>query len=299
VPKPSTRAARSSNKKDPRRPEGTIKGSGQQRANRHAAQNKPQHKFKEKIFSLPGLVASAVLTAAVGWAVDYVATVAAAPDAPPVSVAVMADPAKIPFLNDFPQNAVLASSKDRGSPGQGCNGFHSWLLRNGGVPIGAQFQLVIQSDTTKAVLVEDMRVLILRKLPRLNGPAVSCPSAGEVDFRPININLDSSPPKVSYKINNKSAPFGFTLSEGQTEVFEVTASGQEAHYIFDIQLDLVIGGHSQTLTVTDNGQPFEASGTKATEEWAWNYGNAWDLYSGRDSDLKEELLGGQPFPPGT
>lgn len=299
MPKRSKHSARSRRSKEVRRSGHTLRETGRlpevNEGERHA---KKRYELKKKILSLPGLIALTALTAAVGWAVNYFATLAATPKSPPISATVMADPAKIPFFSDFSQNAVLPNSRDIGTPGRGCNGFHNWMLRNKGVPTAAQFQLVIQSDTSKAVLVEDMRVRMLRELPELNGPAVSCPSAGHVNFRPININLDSSPPTISYRINNQSAPFGFTLSEGETEVFDITASSRKAHYIFDIQLNLVIGGQPQTLIVTDNGQPFAVSATKATKEWEWNYGKAWDLY-GNDFDLKQELLGGEPFPPGT
>ena len=250
---------------------------------------------RKRLLSIPGFLGTSVAAALISWGVNIVATSATASTSPPVTVTVQSDPGQIPYFAGI-GGAVLPSARsDAGSPGGGCTGFFRWAGRNGGVPSPAEFQVVVQSDTAKAVVLSAMTVKVVGRMPALTGPSVDCPSAGTIDFRPISINLDATSPTVTYKYHGQPAPFGFTLSGGESEVFEVTGATQRAHYLFDLELDLIIGGQPQTITITDNGRPFEATSHAGKAGWDWNYQNAWLPSTGASSPT---VRAGRPFPAG-
>jgi hypothetical protein len=246
-----------------------------------------------RILSVPGFIATTAVTALISWGVNDAVTVAATRSGPPVQVVVHTDPAQIPAFGPAPQSAVLPAGRDAGSPGPNCNGFYPWVQRNGGVSDPAEFEIVAQSDTTQAVHFSNMRVRVLHRLPSVSGPAVGCPTAGPTPFEWININLDASPPTVTLR---SGQPFGFDLQDGQTEVFEVTAAARHAHYLFEIELDVIVGGHSQTIRVTDQGRPFQATASPKSAEWEWDWHRAWKQYT--SSGITRTVLAGRPFPPG-
>jgi hypothetical protein len=211
-------------------------------------------------------IAGAAVTAAISWSVNYAATSATAHSGSPVTVSVQADPGQIPFFSTIGQSVVLpnAARNIRG-PG-GCTGLYPWAKRHGGVPSPAEFQIVVQSETSQAVFISNMRVRVLHRLPKLEGSEVDCQIGGSPEFLPIDINLDREPPRVSYvpantqfELGHHKTPFGFTLTDGETVIFEVAARTQRTHCVFDIELGVVIGGRTQTIQVTDAGRPFQAT----------------------------------------
>jgi hypothetical protein len=251
-----------------------------------------------KVLSIPGFIGTTAAAALISWGINFAATSATATTGPPVTVTVLSDPGKLPYFGGV-GGAVLPSARsDAGNPGGGCTGFFRWAEHNGGVPSGAEFQVVVQSATTQAVVLTAMRVKVVGRLPALTGPDVVCPSAGTIDFRPIFIDLDSTPPAVTYKYKGQATPFGFTLSGGESEVFEVTAMTQRAHYLFDLELDLIVGGQPQTITITDGGRPFQATSSADNGiVWEWNYQNAWEGFTVPANKSVGTVPVGHPFPP--
>jgi hypothetical protein len=120
-----------------------------------------------------------------------------------------------------------------------------------------------------------MRVKVMKRLPRLAGPAVNCPSAGQANFEPIARNLDATSPSVTFDPDGHITPFGFTLSDGETEIFDVTAAARSAHVDYYLLFNTSIGGRSGVITVMDHGRPFQATGSTSDSTWSWNYENGW------------------------
>lgn len=247
------------------------------------------HLLRRKILTVPGFLATTAAAAAISWAINYAATAATVGSQPPVTVSVQTDPGRIPYFAEQSQSAVLPTRRDDGSPGRGCLGFYRWAVRNGGVSAPPMIQIVVQSQTSQAVYLSGMRVKVLRRAPKLAGPTVVCPTAGVAAFRPISINLDTAPPSVTYRHGRHEVPFGFTLTDGEEEVFEVTPYTRLAHYFFDIELDLIVGGQRQAVQVTDHGRPFQAT-VSGRGGWEWDYQKSW-------SKGRRTVLADRPFPP--
>jgi hypothetical protein len=252
----------------------------------------PEHPLLRRILSVPGFAISTIAVALISWGVNYAAAAITAPSQSPVQVSVQADAAQVPALGPAPQDAVLPTDRYNGTPGPGCDDFYPWARRNNGVPAPARFQIVVQSDTTQAVLITAMQVKVLRHLTAVSGPGVGCAPQAVASLRNIQIDLDAGPPSVTFRSGDTSIPFGFTLADGETEVFEVTAVTHHAHYFFDIELKLIVGGKTQEIQVTDQGQPFQATASPSSE-WDWQPGGAWFL-----NNLTPKILAGQPFPRG-
>jgi hypothetical protein len=141
-----------------------------------------------------------------------------------------------------------------------------------------------------------LRVNILRRLPRLTGIPVLCPSAAEAQVRAVTIDLDRVPPRVKYA-SPGGAPFGFTVAKGETETFNVIASATKARYRWLIDLDIVVSGHKRTLRIDEGGEPFETTAAPHRGWWTWNYRDAWSLTTHSGSGSSREVPAATPLPP--
>ncbi|WP_085078361.1 hypothetical protein [Mycobacterium palustre] len=207
---------------------------------------------------MPGAIVTAVLTALVGagvtWSVLYLRHVEIQPD-DAVKLSVETDPADTAGGNYSQGSAIIPSDiRTHGTPGAGCRGFHSWVADNHGADRERTVvQIVAQNRTDKPVLVQRMRVTIVDGSPPLTGIAVSCtdrrPAAAEP--RQLAVNLDAAPPGVEYISGPSKAPFGFTLANGQTESFVVSAFGTRATYRWKIDFEIVVDGVATTVPVGD------------------------------------------------
>jgi hypothetical protein len=245
------------------------------------------------LHSFPGLLATTVITTVVAAAVSLGIRAVFSRPAPPVTVSVQDDPGQVPGLAADGQEGVIpAGTHITGSPGSpGCTGFAPWLKANGGISAETQVQLVVQSDTSAAVYISNMQVRVLRRSAPVAGPDVVCSSAGYGQVRTININLRTATPTVTYKAPSGNLPFSFTLENGETEVFDVIATGARSYYSYELVLDLTVSGKQVPFVVRDNGRPFRITPPRpGSATWDWDYGNAWDGPDG------QSIRGGSQFP---
>jgi hypothetical protein len=199
---------------------------------------------------------------------------------------------------------IPANVRPTGTPGaQGCDGFHSWVHANHGVDTGrSQLQVVVQGKVPDAVLISAMRVKVLHRGPPLTGIPVVCETQGEAQIRAVSIDLDATPPRVIYDAGAK--PFAFTISNGETETFNILASTRRAHYRWTLELDVIVNGTKRTIEVRDKGGPFETSADSSRGYWSWDYQDTWILgwnpeRAGRPAGLKvpATVRVGTPLPP--
>jgi hypothetical protein len=256
-----------------------------------------KQRWSRKLFSVPGIVATAALTAAAGWgATQFLSDLRSGLEArDPLAVSVEDNPARIGAFSDLPIQGLIPSEvQTSGSPGPGCGGFHDWVEANGGVDAQAtKLQIVVQGKVPEPVLLSSMRVRVLEQSRPLTGIPVECPPAAEVEYRAIAIDLDAVPPQVAYQSGEKD--FGFTLAEGETEAFTVIATTTEGYYEWLIELDVVVEGDERTIEIGTPDDPFTTTAAKPRDWWSWDYEGAWHT-TPRDG-IPESVPAGKPLPP--
>lgn len=264
---------------------------------RSAFQEKARTWLK-KLLTIPGIAAAAIFTTAVSWiATEFLVDVRARIDVrEPVAIAVTDNPARIGAFSDQPIYGMIpADVRTTGNPGPGCTGFHDWLKANKGIDAGhTKLRLVVQGKVSTPILLSEMRVKVLQKRPLVSGIPVSCPPAAEVKYRPIEIDLDAEPPRVTYQFDKKN--FGFTLQAGETEAFNIIATTTKGHYTWLIELDLVVDGNQRTIEVPSG--PFETTARQSTDNWQWDYDGGWSssLETPR-AGVPEKISAETPLPP--
>jgi hypothetical protein len=247
-----------------------------------------------RLLTIPGLVGATALTTAVSWGATAVITRVAESSAPEdaIAISVETDPARIAGVNTAGRTMVIpAGRRTTGSPGPYCDGFHRWGVRNSGIDSEESIiQVVAQGRSDKAVLLRGLSVRVLSKQKPAPGIQVLCPNAGDASFRALSIDLDASPPTVEY--DSKSGdPFGFTLANGETETFLVTARATTATYVWRLELDVVVDGVKKTIGVGPS-RGYTTTVARPGAVWHWNWENAWSL----DPDHSKLVQAGDPLP---
>ena len=253
--------------------------------------------WSRKLLSVPGIVATAALTAAAGWgATQFLSGVRSGIEArDPLAIAVEEDPACIGAFSDLPILGLIPGDvQTTGSPGPGCEGFDDLGETNRGVDARAtKLQIVVQGKVPEPVLLSAMRVKVLERSGPLAGIPVECPPAAQIEYRAIAIDLDAVPPRVTYQPGQEE--FGFTVAEGETEAFTVVATTTEGYYEWLIELDVVVEGDERTLEIGTRDHPFKTTAADPTGWWSWDYEGAWHT-TPRDG-VPETVPAGEPLPP--
>jgi hypothetical protein len=222
----------------------------------------------------------------------------------PLSVAIERNPALIAGRSSAGQAAMIPREvRTAGSPGPlGCNGFYRWVHENKGVDGNTSFvQVVLQGNVSDAVLVTGLRVAVRSRESPLKGIPVECPTAGTVEYREASVDLDATPPKLSYPSDQPQA-FGVTIEKGESEVYSIAALARNGYYRWVILVDLVVRGEARTLEINDAGMPFETTSMSGSARWSWNYIDTWDLtttdgVSPSNVGLPDSVTGGAALPP--
>ncbi len=243
-----------------------------------SASKKPAVTWRDKLLTAPGIAIGVAFTGTVSWLISQLLVdVRTKVDARnPLDITVRDNPAQISAFNDqIIYGVIPADVRTSGSPGPGCTGFRDWLKLNRGVDAGAtKLQIVAQNTFSKPIQLAEMRVKILDRLPPVSGIAVACPPAAEASFRPIEIDLDTVPPRVRYQHGEKD--FGFKIQNGEIETFNVTATTARGHYRWIIELDAVVDGKLRTIEFGSPSGPFETTAKPATGAWSGDYQDGWE-----------------------
>jgi hypothetical protein len=265
-----------------------------------SAPRKLGRRWWKKLLTVPGIAAAAAFTTAVSWlAAQLLGDVRTRIEArEPLSITVKDNPAQTGAFSDHPIYGVIpADVRTTDSPGFGCAGFHDWLKLNKGVDAGdTKLQLIVQGKVAKPILLSEMRVKVLNKLPLVTGIPVSCPPAAEANHRPIEIDLDANPPRVKYQFGRKT--FGFTVQSGETEIFNIVAKTTRGHYTWVIDLDIVIEGNQRTIEIGSPGGPFQTTARESADSWQWDYEGGWSASLDMPrADVPQKISAGRPLPP--
>lgn len=266
-------------------PTGTTASSENPSPSENKEESKPENKndkkrsWRERLLSVQGALGTLLVTGVISTACAYylpgLFSQASTP-APPVTFSVLENTAA-PFTMVIPQ----AHAAD-GSPGAGCSDFRDWVISRDGQDAGTtSLSLVVQGNTESPVYIYGIRADVLSRHSPAQGAVVYCPSAGYVTQRPVDINLDTTG-DGRYITKAPDSPFGFTVSQSDTEVFSISATTMRCDCTWVLQVEAVVNGQAEQFTVTDHGQPFETSAyNRSAVEYEWNYTNTWDVMLGQ------------------
>jgi hypothetical protein len=245
---------------------------------RASAKDEKPGKRWGKLTSLPFLALTTALTVLVTWLVTQALTGVERERelANPVTLTVESNPANVAAFSDLSIEVALpATAQTAPDPGSGCGQFHPKLLGMGAADAGTtRVQVVTQGSTSEAVLISSMRAVVTKREEPLTGPLAVCPSAGAAQIRPVSIDLDSQSPVAEPQ--SGAAEFGFTVAQGETETFLVSATTEECFCEWHLEVALVVAGERQIQTIFNAGRPFRTTASSAlTPRLEWDYEGIW------------------------
>ena len=235
-------------------------------------------KKRETLTSLPFLALTTALTVVVTWLVTQGLTGVERDRelADPVTLNVEANPANVGAFSDLSIEIALPSTTQTApDPGSGCGDFHPKMLGMGAADAGVtRLQVVVQGSTSEAVLISNMRAVVTKREKPWTGPLAVCPSAGAAQIRPVSIDLDSQSPAA--KPQSGDFEFGFTVAQGETETFLVSATTEKCFCEWHLEVELVVAGERRVQAIFNSGRPFRTTAASdLTPRLEWNYDGVW------------------------
>ena len=253
--------------------------------------------FVGRIKTLPGAIAVTVVTGLVGALIAYfvpgILNHVTGKDQ--LKVSLEDNPATIDTFHDVSQNLIVPRGHPlSGSPGPGCTGFHPWGETIGAVPAGeTNFRLVVQGGGEQT-LIEGIRARVIERDRPLDGTGFVCPSQAGLRPRSVCINLDEPSPigqVVKYTSVAKRCagkPVSFTVSENETEVFDISAITSECYCKWILELVTTQGGNQKIISVPSGGSSFETTAwpeSPSRRHYLWDpFDKSWQVYPPTDTE---------------
>jgi hypothetical protein len=255
--------------------------------------------------TLPGALLAALGTALIGALVAYF--VPGALDRltgeDRLQVRLETNPATIDTFSSLSHYALVPrGQRVSGNPGEGCEGFYPWISDFGGVPAGETNFRVIAQGGGDETFIGGIRARVVERNPPLSGTGFLCPTQAGVKIRTVALDLDEPNPTgqvVEYAAGEgfeKGKEVAFTVSEDETEVFDITATTEQCYCKWILELVTTQGGNQEIISVPEGGSPLETtawpasqntpSGTKVTRPfYLWDpFGSSWSISRGSDTE---------------
>jgi hypothetical protein len=217
---------------------------------------------------------AAVGAAFVAWAAPQVFDKAAHTvegDGPPLSIAVVADPARFTspadastgpplFLYDGDVKA-LDPPPDRGDPTRSEERW-AWAHEHGAVDaIGTLIRLKISGTSSTPVILNGLRIDVEKRGPVPDSWLITYQGLGSGQgVRYFTVSLDRRPPRV--KFVGKNDPFPLRVTDADVELIDVLATTLRCDCSWTVAVDWVSGSEQGTTTIDDAGEPFHTSGVR-------------------------------------
>lgn len=197
------------------------------------------------------------------------------------------DPAII-FAN-APQNTVgcpmfVPGSPDNLNPGTITDAFaiRQWALEHDGIPASTDSVEVTLTAWDKLDVIVDAVTISCRPISVPNGIVVMAGVGGaDIHRTRLDVQLASYGPKAEYVATvDNSTNFSFKLASGDTAKIYLKvaaaswASKEDRAYEWTADLHLLVNNKRKTITVGDNGTPFEYARFDAGPQLLWD-GVAW------------------------
>ena len=148
-------------------------------------------------------------------------------------------------------------------------------------------QVTIQGRSSAQIILTGIDfVVVRRRTGTIQGGLVADGAAGPTDFRYIEVNLDSKPPKIiasypNYLAGSSDPPwertpvrFPYFVTDTSSEVFNIVAYTHN-DVTWYAELLWSVNGRNGESIINDDGKPFEtAAGSLASAEYGFN-GHSW------------------------
>jgi hypothetical protein len=162
-----------------------------------------------------------------------------------------------------------------------CPSLHNAAVKGAGVDdYSTILHVVVQGNNSSGVTITGMHVRIIKRSAPLQGAYVFCQSAGSIGPIPLNFNLnDRVPfPHPSFFANGSVVH----LNDGEVKPFSVQATITRSAVEWVIEASIIVNGQSRTVTIGNNGRPFETTGLAPPSQYG-------DLYE-YDYAAQQRLL---------
>lgn len=175
-------------------------------------------------------------------------------------------------------------------------GVEQWVSETGAIDsyaVGSaaltNLQVTIQSrSSTQTILTGIDFVVVRRRTGTIQGGLVADGAAGPTDFRYIEVNLDSKPPKIiasypNYLAGSSDPPwertpvrFPYFVTDTSSEIFNIVAY-THSDVTWYAELLWSVNGKNGDSIINDDGKPFEtAAGSLASAVYGFN-GHSWQV----------------------
>jgi hypothetical protein len=225
--------------------------------------------------TLPGAILAALGTAVIGALVAYFAPGALdrLTGEDRLQVRLETNPATIDSFTGFSHYALVPrGQRVSGNPGEGCAGFYPWISDFGGVPAGETNFRVIAQGGGDQTHIGGIRARVIERNPPLSGTGFECPTQAGLKVRPVALDLDEPNPTgqvveyVGAEVVEKSKGVSFTVSEDETEVFDISATTEECYCEWILELVTTQDGDQEIISLPEGGSPLETTAWPARED---------------------------------
>ena len=154
-----------------------------------------------------------------------------------------------------------------------CIGRYDWAHAMGGIDADStSARLTIEGLTDKTVHINGISATIVESSAPSVGSNLTCPGRGEQpNTRSAVIDLDTNPPSVlTYDASGKLVPFAFTVSKGQSEVIDISATTNKCTCSWQAVISLSVDGEQRSYKVQARGnQPFKTTSSSNGKWYQW------------------------------
>ncbi|WP_157440447.1 hypothetical protein [Actinokineospora inagensis] len=123
---------------------------------------------------------------------------------------------------------------------------------------GGELAVTVQGLVGKTVVLQSMRVDVVRRSPAPAGDYLPNSCQGEVPRRQYRLDLDVEPPRVVLEPGNVGFPY--RVSDVEPEQLQMTPMVTDGDVEWRLRLAWTSGADSGELVVDDNGKPFHIAG---------------------------------------
>jgi hypothetical protein len=138
--------------------------------------------------------------------------------------------------------------------------YDAWFRRRGGVdPSQSHVQLVVEGNANQPARIINITVIKSCQAP-LTGTLFDNPPAAGQPALPISFDLDSPQSIAQSRDGHDYFPMStIVLKPGEEQVIEITATAVRHYCRYSLELTVLVGNHTTTENVTNDGEPFLVS----------------------------------------
>ena len=140
--------------------------------------------------------------------------------------------------------------------------FEQWAASLGAVEGPDTDVLVTVTGRSPApVVLTNLRVTVVDRRPPLRGLHVRTPTAGPLNARYFNVNLDASPPTLESidEFEDHPVKFPYRVSATEPEVFYISARTEKCDCTWIAELFWTAGDKKGSTIIKNNGKPFRTT----------------------------------------